>query len=97
MGLLDEVRALLRREARDAKEVMGEAVADANASLDRAERRRSADPDERMAATLDDITASEDDFAGIRARADAAAARADADAELAEGEAGEGEPAQPAG
>jgi hypothetical protein len=82
MGILDDLKRLLRRESREAQAWVAEAVDGGHRSLDRAERRVSADPDERLAATLDDIAEGEDDFAAIRAKADAATARPAAEAEV---------------
>jgi uncharacterized membrane protein YccC len=84
MGFLDDLKRVLRREAADAREWRDDAVEKGHAELDRAERRLSADPEERLRATLDEIAASEDAMDTIRARADAATARPLADAELAD-------------
>ncbi|HUG85585.1 MAG TPA: hypothetical protein VMM13_13540 [Euzebya sp.] len=85
MGILDDLKRMLRRETADAKEWLDESLAGANAGLDRAERRIAADPNERLQATLDDITANDDAFAALQAKADAAtagpAAQADLDAD----------------
>jgi hypothetical protein len=86
MGLLDTLRQLLRREAADARAWAEESVSDGHASLDRAERRLSADPQERMAATLADVEDNDAAFEALRQRADAATARPAADAELADAE-----------
>ncbi|CAN5457300.1 hypothetical protein BH23ACT9_BH23ACT9_23570 [soil metagenome] len=84
MGILDDLKRMLRRESADAREWLDDSVAGANRRLDEAERRQAADPEQRLQANLDDIAAGEDAFANIRARADAATARPQADAELRE-------------
>ncbi|MGI9016784.1 MAG: hypothetical protein ACR2HR_06715 [Euzebya sp.] len=71
MGFLEQLKALFSREATDAKEWLDDSVRDADAALDRAERRQAADPDERLAMTLDDIKTGDDAFEAIRAKADA--------------------------
>lgn len=95
MGFLDDLKRVLRRETTDAKEWLDESVAGANANLDRAERRLSADPDERLQATLDDIAANDDAFAALQAKADAATARPAAQAELADDDAADPEESPP--
>lgn len=82
MGLMDDLRRLLRREAREAKDWVEEAVAGANADLDRAERRISQDPNERLQATLEDIEEGRDGYEAIRDRAEGHTARPAAEAEL---------------
>ncbi|WP_370326082.1 hypothetical protein [Euzebya sp.] len=84
MAFWDDLKAIFRREARDARDWADDAVADGNRALDDAERRLSASPDERLAATLSDIEAQDDAFEALRAKADAATAGADARGELVE-------------
>lgn len=82
MGLMDDLRRLLRREAREAKDWVEDAVAGANADLDRAERRLSEDPSERLQATLEDIEQGREGYEAIRDRAEGRTTRPAAEAEL---------------
>lgn len=86
MGLFEDLKSLLKQEARRARRWIDDSVGDANRALDNAERRAAADPDERLRYTLDDIEANEQSFEEVRARAETASARADADAEVVEAE-----------
>lgn len=86
MGFLDDLKGWFTREGAAARELRDGAVEDGNASLDRAERRLAATPDERLQATLDDIAAGDVTFAEIQAEADAAAARPLAQREVAKHE-----------
>lgn len=86
MAFLDDLKRWLRRESADARRWADEAVADGHAELDRAERRFTATPEERLQADLSAIEANDDAFAAILARADAAEARPLADRDLAEQE-----------
>lgn len=101
MGFLDDLKGWFTREATDAKEWVDDSVAGGHAGLDRAERKLAMTPEERLQANLDEIAASEDAFAEIQAKADAASARPLADRELAEQEVAgwgaEGPPPGPAG
>lgn len=82
MGLFDDLKRFLKRETEDAKEMLSGGVDAGNAALDRAERRLSADPNERLKATLEDIDAGEDSFEEIREKAAGTTATAEAAAEL---------------
>lgn len=84
MGFLDDLKGWFRRESADARRWADEAAADGHAQLDRAERRLTATPEERLAADMAAIESNDDAFAAIRAKADAAEARPLADRDLAE-------------
>lgn len=92
MGFLDDLKGWFRRESADAKRWADEAVADGHAELDRAERRLTATPEERLQADLAAIESNDDAFAALRAKADAAEARPLAERELAEQEQAGDEP-----
>lgn len=71
MTWMDRLRALFRREAADAKEWAAEVEASLDEELTRRERTLSADPDERLRATLEEIDASDEAFERMRREIDA--------------------------
>ncbi len=93
MGLIYDLRRMLRRETAAAKDWVEEAVGDANAELGRAERRLSEDPCERLQATLEDIEAGREGYEAIRDRAEGRVTRPAAETELAEADLAEAAPA----
>jgi hypothetical protein len=84
MRFLEQLKGWFREESREARAWVDEATADGHAALGRAERRISADPSERLAATQEDIAANDDAFEALRRKAEAAQARPAAQAEVAE-------------
>lgn len=85
MGVWDQLKAFVRREAADAKQWLDQSVGAGNAALEKAERRVSDDPGERLRAAIDDAAAGDDAFEAVRAKAEGRAVQPAAAAEL-EGE-----------
>lgn len=63
---VDRIRGWLRREARDVREVLGDAERRLDADLSRRERALAATPEERLQATLDEIAASGESYERLR-------------------------------
>lgn len=68
MGWADRLRTLLRREARDAKEALDDAVSAGNRALDRKERELAASPDEKLTMEQQRIADSDAEFEALRAQ-----------------------------
>lgn len=66
MTLWDRLRALLRREAADAKEIAADLQQRADAELTRREQSLAATPEERLQATLEEIRATDDAFEDLK-------------------------------
>jgi ribosomal protein S6E (S10) len=68
MGTWDRIRAALRREKRELDDVVGDAKARANATLDQRERELKATPEERLAMEQERGAQIDDDFDAVRRR-----------------------------
>ena len=68
MGTWERIRALLRREKRDADEAVEEFQARANEVLDQRERELNATPEERLTMEQERARENEADFDAVRKR-----------------------------
>jgi histidinol dehydrogenase len=66
VGTWQRIRSLLRREARDARELVDDTTARGNRALDRRERELNATPAEKLQIEQEKIAANDAEFDEIR-------------------------------
>jgi hypothetical protein len=66
VGIWDTIRRALRREARDARELLDDTTARGNRAMDRRERELRATPEEKLRIEQEKIAANDAEFDEIR-------------------------------
>jgi hypothetical protein len=66
VSVWDRLRAALRREAKDAKELLDDTTARGNRAMDQRERELNATPEEKLAIEQERIAANDTEFEELR-------------------------------